>query len=246
MDQSSEGCTKKISSMNIDKLIKDFSQIEKKMIETSGKNNILEIQLEKCTSLLKVVQTKEASIKKGENEQLKRNADMTRENLKSHKQDYKNNIAKLVHEMKIKEEEHKIEISKLYQDMQKKALASQLCKDYENDEDVNKQLNKMGYNRSLTEDFLAWSNVGRCHDFRETADVIAKENNPLVDFVELPDNHSSLIYSNLLCGVFRGALEMVQMAVEAKFVQGTLKGDGVTEIQMKFIRRIKDNLPAGE
>ncbi|EHB15066.1 Coiled-coil domain-containing protein 152 [Heterocephalus glaber] len=55
-----------------------------------------------------------------ENEQLKRNADMTRENLKSHKQEYMNNIAKLVHEMKIKEEEHKIEISKLYQDMKKK------------------------------------------------------------------------------------------------------------------------------
>lgn len=36
------------------------------------------------------------------------------------------------------------------------------------------------------------------------------ENNPLVDFVELPDNHSSLIYSNLLCGVLRGALEMVR------------------------------------
>ncbi|XP_012923939.1 coiled-coil domain-containing protein 152-like [Heterocephalus glaber] len=143
MDQSSEVCTKKISSVNIDKLIKDFSQIEKKMIETSGKNNIPEVQLEKSTSLLKVMQTKEASIKKesaalhdrikglqqtieykhnlrAENEQLKRNADMTREKLKSHKQDYKNNIAKLVHEMKIKEEEHKIEISKLYQDMQEK------------------------------------------------------------------------------------------------------------------------------
>uniref|UniRef100_A0A667GS26 Trafficking protein particle complex subunit n=1 Tax=Lynx canadensis TaxID=61383 RepID=A0A667GS26_LYNCA len=163
------------------------------------------------------------------------------------------------------------------------ALVTQLCKDYENDEDVNKQLDKIllsyflprGYNIGvrLIEDFLARSNVGRCHDFRETADVIAKvafkmylgitpsitnwspagdefslilENNPLVDFVELPDNHSSLIYSNLLCGVLRGALEMVQMAVEAKFVQDTLKGDGVTEIRMRFIRRIEDNLPAGE
>ncbi|XP_054079838.1 trafficking protein particle complex subunit 3 isoform X3 [Rissa tridactyla] len=149
----------------------------------------------------------------------------------------------------------------------------------------------MGYNIGvrLIEDFLARSNVGRCHDFRETADVIAKiafkmylgitpsitnwspggdefslilENNPLVDFVELPDNHSSLIYSNLLCGVLRGALEMVsqglssseteirttkvQMAVDVKFVQDTLKGDSVTEIRMKFIRRIEDNLPAGE
>uniref|UniRef100_A0A7N4V2G1 Trafficking protein particle complex subunit 3 n=1 Tax=Sarcophilus harrisii TaxID=9305 RepID=A0A7N4V2G1_SARHA len=132
-----------------------------------------------------------------------------------------------------------------------------------------------GYNIGvrLIEDFLARSNVGRCHDFRETADVIAKvafkmylgitpsitnwspagdefslilENNPLVDFVELPDNHSSLIYSNLLCGVLRGALEMVQMAVDVKFVQDTLKGDGVTEIRMRFIKRIEDNLPAGE
>lgn len=36
------------------------------------------------------------------------------------------------------------------------------------------------------------------------------ESNPLVDFVELPDNHNTLIYSNLLCGVLRGALEMVK------------------------------------
>lgn len=37
------------------------------------------------------------------------------------------------------------------------------------------------------------------------------ESNPLVDFVELPDNHTSLVYSNLLCGVLRGALEMVKI-----------------------------------
>lgn len=41
-------------------------------------------------------------------------------------------------------------------------------------------------------------------------------------------------------------VSQVQMAVEAKFVQDTLKGDGVTEIRMRFIRRIEDNLPAGE
>jgi len=36
------------------------------------------------------------------------------------------------------------------------------------------------------------------------------ESNPLVDFVELPDKHSTLVYSNLLCGVLRGSLEMVR------------------------------------
>ncbi|KAL6456941.1 hypothetical protein MHYP_G00339040 [Metynnis hypsauchen] len=155
------------------------------------------------------------------------------------------------------------------------ALVTQLCKDYENDEEVNKQLDKMGYNIGvrLIEDFLARSSVGRCQDFRETADVIAKvafkmylgitpsvtnwspagdefslilESNPLVDFVELPDNHSTLVYSNLLCGVLRGALEMVQMAVDVRFAQDTLRGDNVTEIRMKFIKRIEENLPAGD
>ncbi|XP_032828488.1 trafficking protein particle complex subunit 3 [Petromyzon marinus] len=155
------------------------------------------------------------------------------------------------------------------------ALVTQLCKDYENDEDVNKQLDKMGYNIGvrIIEDFLARSNIGRCNDFRETADVIAKtafkiylgvtptvtnwspagdefslllETNPLVDFVELPDNHSNLVYSSMLCGVLRGALEMVQMAVDVRFVQDSLKGDGSTEIRLKFLKRIEENIPAGE
>jgi hypothetical protein len=38
------------------------------------------------------------------------------------------------------------------------------------------------------------------------------EENPLADFVELPDDgraQDELWYSNILCGVLRGALEMV-------------------------------------
>ncbi|XP_023602918.1 coiled-coil domain-containing protein 152 isoform X1 [Myotis lucifugus] len=143
MDQSSDGCVKKISSVNLDKLINDFSQIEKKMVETSGRNNVLNMQLEKANCLLKGMQTNEASLKeecatlhnmvkglqqtieyqhnlKGKNEQLKRNADLMKEKLKSHEQEYKNSIAKLISEMKIKEEGHKTELRKLYQDMQKK------------------------------------------------------------------------------------------------------------------------------
>jgi hypothetical protein len=35
------------------------------------------------------------------------------------------------------------------------------------------------------------------------------DNNPLSDFAELPDGLEGLLYSNILCGVLRGALEMV-------------------------------------
>jgi hypothetical protein len=106
---------------------------------------------------------------------------------------------------------------------------------------VNAELDRMGYNIGvrLIEDFLAKSNTGHCSNFRETAEVISKvgfkvfmnvtpivtgwsqdgksfglvfEENPLADFVELPDDgraQEELWYSNILSGVVRGALEMV-------------------------------------
>lgn len=36
------------------------------------------------------------------------------------------------------------------------------------------------------------------------------DQNPLTDFVELPEDHPNLLYSNVICGVIRGALEMVK------------------------------------
>lgn len=77
------------------------------------------------------------------------------------------------------------------------ALVAQLIRDYEDYAEVNAQLDKMGYNIGvrLVEDFLARSSLsfaasgtpstgtsasvpswsgGRCSDFRETGDVIAK------------------------------------------------------------------------
>ena len=54
------------------------------------------------------------------------------------------------------------------------ALVSQIVKDYQNVEDVNKQLEKMGYNIGvrIIEDFLARTKEGKCTDFRDTADKV--------------------------------------------------------------------------
>ena len=53
------------------------------------------------------------------------------------------------------------------------------------------------------------------------------------EFVELPPSaYGVLWYSNVLCGVLRGALEMVQMRVEANFVKDVLQGDEVSEIRL--------------
>lgn len=53
-------------------------------------------------------------------------------------------------------------------------MVSQMLRDFENVEDVNKQLERVGYNMGmrLIEDFLSRSNASRCIDMRETADKI--------------------------------------------------------------------------
>jgi len=139
------------------------------------------------------------------------------------------------------------------------AIVTQVLKDYEEVDATNEQLEKMGYNMGvrLIDEFLAKAGVGPCGSFAETAEVIAKvgfkmflgvtaevvgatsseftlqfTENPLAEFVELPEQYSSLAYSNMLCGVLRGALEMVQMRVECTLTKDTLWGDEVTEVRV--------------
>jgi len=52
--------------------------------------------------------------------------------------------------------------------------------------------------------------------------TIALEENPLTDFVELPNEYKDLWYSNIQCGVIRGALEMVWNTYSAPFGQSVL------------------------
>ena len=38
----------------------------------------------------------------------------------------------------------------------------------------------------------------------------------------------------------------VQMDVDVKFVQDHLKGDNITELRLKFVKRLEDAVPVGE
>ncbi|OQR78547.1 trafficking protein particle complex subunit 3-like [Tropilaelaps mercedesae] len=155
------------------------------------------------------------------------------------------------------------------------ALVAQMLKDHENCEEVNKQLERMGYSigQRLIEDFLARTNCARCADLRDTADKIQSafkmyltmspsitnwstsgdefslvfDSNPLTEFVELPDSYSTMLkYCSIIPGIIRGALEMVQMEVMCWFVQDTLRGDPSTELRIRMVKKMEDAIPVGE
>lgn len=150
-------------------------------------------------------------------------------------------------------------------------MFNQLVKDIEDVNQINEQLEKMGHNIGvrLVDEFLAKSGVTNCSNFRETADVISKvafkmflgivpevtawnpensafslifNDNPLLDFVELPPQYQNLQYCNILCGVVKGALEMVQLQVTCVFVRDSLKGDEVSEMRVELKGVVKNEM----
>jgi trafficking protein particle complex subunit 3 len=63
--------------------------------------------------------------------------------------------------------------------------------------------------------------------------------NPMAEFVELPVHLQDLRYLNLLCGVIRGALEMVQTEVDVTFIKDMLHGDDRNEMRVEHRGAVK-------
>jgi hypothetical protein len=69
--------------------------------------------------------------------------------------------------------------------------------------------------------------------------LLTLTDNPLGRWVELPEGFEDLWFSNVLCGVLRGALGAVQYRVRAEFVSDVLKGGATTAVRVVFKGMIK-------
>ena len=128
--------------------------------------------------------------------------------------------------------------------------------------------------RMVDEFFAKSPSQGLCKDLADTARVIGEQafkmflgvsaevanfdaenksfslilrENPLADFVILPTQYANkLWYSNVLCGVIRGALEMVNMRVTCYFKKDILRGHDCSEIRVELKEIIKDKYEEDE
>ncbi|XP_031750198.1 coiled-coil domain-containing protein 152 isoform X2 [Xenopus tropicalis] len=111
---------KKNSCVNLDHLLENYSQIEKKFAEINGKNILLEVQIEKSNRMWKLSCAKEAAYKEDENFSLKKSMKILEEKLQAADEDHKNKVDVLKTEFESKEEGCKAQIQKIHSEVSAK------------------------------------------------------------------------------------------------------------------------------
>ena len=67
------------------------------------------------------------------------------------------------------------------------------------------------------------------------------KDNPLADFVVLPSQFKAeLWYSNVIAGIIRGALEMINLKVKVYFIKDALRGDEDTVLRVELLEVMSD------
>ena len=66
------------------------------------------------------------------------------------------------------------------------------------------------------------------------------QDNPLSFCVELPESLNGLIYSNIICGMLRGILEISGFEVKCEFVKDKIKGDDTNDLKINLVKFIEE------
>ena len=91
----------------------------------------------------------------------------------------------------------------------------------------------------LTAEVIDDEQEGDLQSFLLRIDTIG---NPFIEYVEIPERYSDLVYGNMLCGVLEGALEMVQLSTRCVVVGDVLKGDQNFDIRIELLEILQENV----
>ncbi len=148
-------------------------------------------------------------------------------------------------------------------------IVKQIMEDCEEESvNANKNLEQIGFNigSRLIDEYLAKTEIPVCKSFKEVGGNVIEafklffgvesklvmkndqefsitfNQNPLAENVAIPKKYEGLSYSNIYCGIIRGALEAVNMRVKCYFTRDKLVDLGEKATTLKHDYEIKVEL----
>ena len=64
--------------------------------------------------------------------------------------------------------------------------------------------------------------------------------NPISLYVELPESLEGLCYSNIICGIMRGMLEISGFEVKCELIKDKMKGDDINDLKITLEKYIEE------
>ena len=82
--------------------------------------------------------------------------------------------------------------------------------------------------------------IGNYNQVGENEFHLKFNQNPISLYVELPESLDGLCYSNIICGIMRGMLEITGFEVKCEFIKDKMKGDDINDIKITLVKYIEE------
>ena len=82
--------------------------------------------------------------------------------------------------------------------------------------------------------------IGNYNQVGENEFHLKFNQNPISLYVELPEYLEGLCYSNIICGIMRGMLEITGFEVKCELIKDKMKGDDINDIKISLIKYIEE------
>ena len=82
--------------------------------------------------------------------------------------------------------------------------------------------------------------IGNYNQVGENEFHLKFNQNPISLYVELPESLEGLCYSNIICGIMRGMLEITGFEVKCELIKDKMKGDDINDIKITLVKYIEE------